>query len=190
MTDAMTATIVCVDDDEDMLASVVRTLRRPDLEVRSTSDPTDALGWIAIGDVAVVVSDYEMPGMNGVELVAAARALCPDTVRVLLTGVGTMDPAIDGINRGEVFRYVRKPFSPSVLRQVVDEAIARHRDLCATAGDREAAIRRARLAVELEQEHPGITRVRRDTAGVYVIPRAAPDLSADLGLNALDIGRR
>lgn len=102
---AMTAgsgAIVCVDDESAVLAAVTRALRPLEREVLATSEPRLALDWIALRDVAVLIADYEMPDMNGVELVSAGRAVRPETVRMLLTGWRDLDAAIDGINRGEV----------------------------------------------------------------------------------------
>ncbi len=60
-------------------------------------------------DVAVLVSDNMMPGMRGVDILARARSISPDTVRIMMTGFADLPTAIDAINRGEVFRFVVKP---------------------------------------------------------------------------------
>ena len=68
--------IVCVDDDDAMLSTVARCLRRElTFEVRPTSSPHEVLGWLASEDVAVLVSDYEMPEMTG------EGATCPGRLR-------------------------------------------------------------------------------------------------------------
>ena len=88
--------IVCVDDDETMLATVARCLRRePSFEVRSSTSCQEVLGWIANDQVAVVVSDYEMPEMTGAQLAGQAKRIRPETVRILLTGAR---PFYQGIN--------------------------------------------------------------------------------------------
>ena len=63
--------IVCVDDDEAMLSTVVRCLRREQFDIRSTLSASEALGWIAADDIAVLVSDYDMPEMTGAQLANA-----------------------------------------------------------------------------------------------------------------------
>ena len=177
--------IVCIDDDAALLATVVRTLRRPNLQILSTLDPQQALDWISTRDVAVIVSDYEMPQMTGVELLAAARRIRNEAVRVLLTGRKELDTAVEGINQGEVYRYVRKPFEPDRLCAVVDEALARHRELVAGAADREQAIRRERIHAELELEYPGITKVEREHDGAYMIRPPSAAAVSGLGLDAV-----
>ena len=79
--------IVVVDDDETMVATVGRCLRRePSFEVRTTISAREALAWIASEPVAVLVSDYEMPEMTGAQLAGQAKRVRPETVRILLTG--------------------------------------------------------------------------------------------------------
>ena len=175
--------IVCVDDDPSVLTAVARSLRRDDLEIRATESPTDALAWIANDDVAVLVSDYDMPGMTGAQLAGHARLLRPEVVRILLTGQQDLETAIDGINQGEVFRFISKPFDREHLRQSVDAALERHRELVELSGDRERRLRRQRLRVALEGEYRGITVVAHDPDGRYAVddPRR---LATELGWTA------
>lgn len=174
--------VVCVDDDAEVLAVVVRCVKLEPVTVRSTQDPHQALTWVASEDVAVLISDYEMPEMTGAELLEAARRVRPQAVRVLVTGRKTLDTAIDGINRGEVYRYVSKPFEPEQVRAVVRDAVAKYRELSETLEERELAQRRQRLTADLEQEFPGLTKIERDGDGAYT-PRA--DWSKLAGLDEL-----
>ncbi|MEZ4363643.1 MAG: response regulator [Kofleriaceae bacterium] len=174
--------VVCVDDDAEVLAVVVRCVKLEPVTVRSTQDPNEALTWVASEQVSVLISDYEMPEMTGAELLEAARKIRPATVRVLVTGRKTLDTAIDGINRGEVYRYVSKPFEPEMVRSVVRDALAKYRELSETMEERELAQRRQQLATELEQEFPGITTVVRQADGTYV-PKA--DWNVLVGLDDL-----
>lgn len=160
--------VVCVDDDAEVLAVVVRCARMEQVTVRSTQDPHQALTWVAAEEVAVLISDYEMPEMSGAELLEAARKVRPSTVRVLVTGRKTLDTAIDGINRGEVYRYVSKPFESERVREVVREAVAKYHELSEGWQERALAQRRSQLTLELEQEFPGITNVPRERDGAYV----------------------
>jgi len=87
-----------------------------------------------------------------------------------MTGMQALETAVDAINRGEIFRYVQKPFDASSMRGIVDEAVARHRELALVAADRDVMMRRAQYYTDLEDANPGITAVERDGSGVYVIP--------------------
>jgi DNA-binding NtrC family response regulator len=180
------ALVICVDDDEQLLAAVVRSLRRdPALEVRSTTEPQQVLDWIAAEDVAVLVSDYEMPQMTGAQLAGKAKRIRPETVRILLTGMRTLETAIDGIHQGEVFRFINKPFEDRALRAAVTDGVKRHDELVEMSGDRARRERAAALRVDLEAEFPGITQVERE--GDVVIVTADPWSDAiALGLVGLE----
>lgn len=186
MTETNKTLIVCVDDDESMLAAVSRTLRRePSYEVRPTLSCKQALDWIRDENVAVVVSDYEMPEMTGGQLTGLAKRLRPETVRILLTGRRTLDTAIDGINQGEIFRFLSKPFEDRQLRQAVQEAVQRNTELVALSGERERRERREALRAALEVEYPGISRVERD-GNVFVVTDDPWSAAQQLGLVELD----
>jgi len=178
--------IVCVDDDDAMLAAVSRCLRRePSFEVRSSTNVHEVLGWIVSEQVAVLVSDYEMPEMTGAQLAGQAKRLRPETVRILLTGKRTLETALDGINQGEVFRFINKPFEDRQLRQAVMEATQRHVELLALSGDRQRRERREALRAALEAEYPGISEVERDD-GELVVTADPWGEAAALGIAGLD----
>lgn len=177
--------VVCVDDDEAMLSTVARCLRREQLDVRPTLSASEALAWIASEEVAVLVSDYEMPEMTGAQLAGHARRVRPETVRILLTGRRTLETAVDGINQGEIFRFLNKPFDNEQLRQTVHDAIARHKELVAMSGDRERRERREALRTALEAEYPGISKVTRIEGMIHEVPADPWAESAVLGLVGL-----
>lgn len=177
--------VVCCDDDPDQLGASARVLRSEPIHLVTTQAPADALQLLSTTHVAVLVSDYEMPGMNGVELCAAARERSPETVRILLTGRGTFDTAVSGINEGEVFRFLSKPVTPDRLRRAVAAAVARHREIVATVATRDALVRRERMLAELEHDFPGITRRRLDEEGRYAIESDARTRALGLGFDAL-----
>ncbi len=179
--------VVCVDDDDAMLAAVVRCLKREAFEIRSTLSASEALGWISTEEVAVLVSDYDMPEMTGAQLAGHARRVRPETVRVLLTGKRTLETAIDGINQGEIFKFLNKPFDNEVLRQTVRSAVVRHRELLAMSGDRERRERREALRTALEAEYPGISQVDRRSDEVYVVTAEPWSEAEKLGLVGLTI---
>ncbi len=178
--------IVCVDDDESMLAAVSRTLRRdPAFEVRASTSVAQVIDWIQNDQVAVLVSDYEMPEMTGAQLAGIAKRLKPETVRILLTGRRTLDTAIDGINQGEIFRFLNKPFEDKQLRQAVHEGVQRNAEMLAMSGERQRHERREALRGALEAEYPGISTVERD-GDVFVVTDDPWSAAKALGLPELD----
>ncbi len=182
--------VVCVDDDPMLLQTIVRALAAVDAEIVSTTKPHTALEMIGSRNVAVLVSDHEMPGMTGVELATAARRLRPDTVRILLTGRQTFETALQGINECEVFRYINKPFDTKTLRRSVTEAIERHKELAAMSSLVARGSRRELISDALESEFPGLTSVERTSDGAYLVQDPATDVLAEMGIAALsDVGR-
>jgi len=174
--------VVCVDDDEAMLSTVVRCLRREQLEIRSTLSASEALGWVAADDIAVLVSDYDMPEMTGAQLAGHARRVRPETTRILLTGKRTLETAIDGINQGEIFRFLNKPFDNEQLRAAVHAGVARNKELVAMSGERQRRERRSALHTALEAEYPGISNVSRTPGQIHDVPEDPWTEAAQLGL--------
>lgn len=162
-------TVLCVDDDPDLLTVFTRVLRRDGYNVIAVGTPHEALQVLTSRPVAVMVSDYEMPEMNGVELSVRARAVSPETTRVMVTGRRTVDTALAGINIGEVFRFLHKPFEVDLLRREVAAAIAHHLATSAIAVERGTVARRQQMIAALEHEHPGISLVARDEGGAYLV---------------------
>lgn len=177
--------VLCVDDDEQQLAANARVLRLEQVQVITTTSAREGLQILAATRVAVLVSDFEMPEMSGVELCAAARATSPATVRILLTGRGTFDTAVSGINEGEIFRFLSKPVMPDRLRKEVRAAIERHRELLASTADRDASARRVELLRELEAEYPGITEREVDEEGRYAIDARSWERVEGVGLGSI-----
>ncbi len=118
--------VLFVDDEPNVLTAVQRTLRGQ-FDVSTCDDPKRAEAMLGLQQTfAVIVSDMRMPGMNGVELLAAARTVAPDTVRVMLTGNADQQTAIDAVNKGEIFRFLSKPADPEMLRSVLATAVRQH----------------------------------------------------------------
>jgi DNA-binding NtrC family response regulator len=181
--------VLCVDDDPDMLAAVVRTIKTAGYHVLAADSPSQALQILGNQAVAVLVSDFEMPEMTGVELAVRARDLQPETVRMMLTGRNTVDTAVAGINIGEVFRFLSKPFQPDQLKREVAAAVEHHREVADVANERLTVVRRKRVLEALEGDFPGITAVPRDDDGAYLLDDEArfraegvPELGAVMAL--------
>lgn len=122
----MNARILLVDDEPNVLSSLRRQLRS-DYDVEIAEDPTMALHAIdKKSPFAVVVSDYRMPKMNGIEFLSELRKQSPDTTRVMLTGYADLDNAIRAVNDGNVFRFLTKPCDNDVLLKNVKDAVAQY----------------------------------------------------------------
>ena len=119
----MNKKVLLVDDDQLILDGYRRVLRN-DFDLVTCS--SGAQGVVAIteqGPFAVVVSDYRMPEMNGIQFLTQIRQIAPDTVRVMLTGQADMQVAIDAINNGALYRFLTKPCSTEVLAQTLYDGV-------------------------------------------------------------------
>ncbi len=161
--------ILAVDDEPDMLRVLRRALAPLTSDVTLTEDPLMALDILSQHDVSVLVSDIDMPLMNGHELMRRARAMRPDVVRILLTGRATVESAMRAINEGEVHRYLSKPFDPADLRSIVAGALERRAALAQAARASVEVDRQRSVVARLEEAHPGIASVQRDQQGAYVV---------------------
>lgn len=108
--------ILIVDDDPTTLLPLRALLEADGYKVEPFDDPTKALERARRGGVDIIISDYEMPRLDGLQFLRRVRILLPDSVRILLTGRGEYDIAIAAINQGEVYRYMTKPYDEQELR--------------------------------------------------------------------------
>jgi PAS domain S-box-containing protein len=170
----MRPTVLFVDDQPEMLRASCLFVGN-DYEVSTAGTGEEALRLMADRPFAVVVADLGMPGMDGVQFLAAVRERHPDTVRLLLTGYADPAQAIRAVNDGHVFHFLTKPCSPAALRDAVATAAARHR---AIVGERERAARALRASEDryrqLFDAHPHPMWVRdRETGRFLAVNDAA-----------------
>jgi adenylate cyclase len=149
------ATVLIVDDEPRVLDSL-EALLAMDYRVLRADRPADALGLLGQEEIALVVSDQRMPGMNGTELLAESLRISPGTVRVLLTAFTDADALMQSINAANIYHFILKPWDPKELQHVVRRGVerwelARERtrlvgDLAAKNADLEAALADLRAA--------------------------------------------
>ena len=119
--------ILLVDDEPRVLDGYRRGLRRRyDLFVADGADAALRL-LDAEGPFAVIVSDYQMPGTDGIRLLAEVARRSPDTVRMMLTGQADLDVATAAVNDGRVFRFLTKPCPATDLAMALDAGIEHYR---------------------------------------------------------------
>jgi response regulator RpfG family c-di-GMP phosphodiesterase len=118
--------ILCVDDELNILLALQRQLRRQ-FHLESALGAEKALAAIdRDGPYAVVVSDLQMPGMNGLEFLARVKERSPDTVRIMLTGQADLNTAIAAVNQDNIFRFLTKPCSAEELARALQAGIEQY----------------------------------------------------------------
>ncbi len=130
--------ILFVEDSDEVRVGVSRMLARR-FEVHSARSAEDAvLMFDREGPFPVVLSDFGLPGMDGIALLHEVNRHAPETVGVLLTGVADVDLAVSAVHESGVFRFLTKPCGFESMVQALDEAFAHHAELVAAGDDTEA----------------------------------------------------
>jgi len=115
-------TLLLVDDEQDITASLA-DLFRHDYHVVTAASADEALAVMKQQDVSVIVADQRMPGKTGSEMLAEARLVDSDAVRILLTGYADIEAVVQAVNDGQIFFYLTKPWSNKEMESVVAKAV-------------------------------------------------------------------
>lgn len=162
--------IMLVDDDENVLRAVKRVLAQDHYHIETFNSGAEALKRIkAGGEFELAISDYRMPGMDGVFFLTTLNQLKPDILRMVLSGYTDLDALLGAINEAHIFRFVTKPWHDYELRTTVAHALLHHATLLE---NRRLAdqVRAQRNELErLEREHAGITQLRLDSDGSILL---------------------
>ena len=161
---------VLIVDDEPTITDLLKdALANEPYDILSAASAEEALPILDREQVDVVISDEKMPGMSGSEFLAIVRQEYPDTVRMILTGHGSLESAIRAINEGEIYRFFTKPCNVFDLAITIHQAI-KYNDLMKESKRLLKMLNRQSTYIEaLEKQHPGITKVIRDANGGIII---------------------
>jgi response regulator RpfG family c-di-GMP phosphodiesterase len=122
---ASAGTLLCVDDEPNILAALRRLFRAQGYEVLTAHSAREGLAVLAARPVDLIISDMRMPEMDGVQFLEQARGRWPDALRLLLTGNADVRLILDAVNRGEIYRYITKPWDDHEITLVVRHALER-----------------------------------------------------------------
>jgi two-component system NtrC family sensor kinase len=156
-------TLLVVDDDEHVRRALRRVLRRTRCRVVDAPDASTALSILSSEPVQVVVSDYRMPGMSGVEFLREVKNRWPRIQRVLLTGQADSSAIEEAVNKSEIFRFIWKPWDDAHLLITVQSAV----DQFWTVDEN------TRLQALIAQRNQELERLNRDLDGKLVARSAA-----------------
>ena len=112
-------TILIVDDEEQVRSALARLLEREGYTVTAVEGPTEALEALRQQPIKLVISDQNMPDMSGLQFFKLIRERHPHVCRIMLTADPERDTIIRAINEGEVYRFLPKPWSNTMLRVTV-----------------------------------------------------------------------
>jgi response regulator RpfG family c-di-GMP phosphodiesterase len=119
------ATVLCVDDEPNVVSALARVFHREHYHVLTATSAKGALEILGRQHVNVVLSDMRMPHMDGAAFLEEVSLRWPRIARILLTGYNDLQAAVAAINRGEIFRYLFKPWDDDEMRLTVRQALER-----------------------------------------------------------------
>jgi putative nucleotidyltransferase with HDIG domain len=149
------AKILVVDDDALILQALSKVLENEGHTVVAHTDPRKALEE---KDFSVIITDFMMPHVNGIELLADVRKRFPHSVRLLLTAAADFKVAVEAVNRGEVFRLIAKPWSLAELQAIVRQSTEHYK----LVEDNQ------RLQGELQQTNQALKAMNTELEGLVV----------------------
>lgn len=178
--DGSPSAVLIVDDDPDVLAAISEVLSGEDCELVCCPSAAVALAALEERCFSVAIVDQNMPLINGLQLLEELRQRDPFCSRILITGGAGPETLIDAINRGEIYRFLSKPWSNSGLLATVKNAV--HRHLILLENERllqEATELNRRLEVTNEELRKNLSAL----GGAHGVPSVSPqNFEHSLGL--------
>ncbi len=119
-------TILCVDDEENILHSIRRLLRKENYKLLTALSGEEALKILEENDVQLVLSDQRMPQMSGIEFLSQVKEKYPDVIRIILTGYTEIDSITESINKGNIYKFFLKPWDDQNLKLEIIRALEQY----------------------------------------------------------------
>ncbi|RKX29686.1 MAG: hypothetical protein DRP47_01200 [Candidatus Zixiibacteriota bacterium] len=121
-----TPTMLIVDDEPNVIKSLRRLLVDTDYEIFTAESGEAGLDILKENEIQLIVSDYRMPGMNGVEFLRQAKELSPSTIRIILSGFADVSAVVEAINNGHVYKFIGKPWNDQDLLTTILRAFEQY----------------------------------------------------------------
>ncbi len=117
-------TILCVDDEANVLKALRRLFMDEDYDILTAESGEQGLEILdETPGVQVVISDYRMPTMNGVDFLKKVYERRPETVRIVLSGYADTASIVSAINEGQIYKFIPKPWNDDELRVTIAKAV-------------------------------------------------------------------
>ena len=118
--------LIIVDDEKNVLNSLRRLFRNETFEILLTTDHKEAMRALDQNMVKVVMSDQKMTQITGIEFLRIIKKKYPNIVNILFTGYADLKMATEAINKGEVYRFINKPWNDADLKTVIRQALDKY----------------------------------------------------------------
>ncbi len=171
-------TIMFVDDEESILKALKRLFRKTGYQILTASSGHEGLVRLKETEksVSLIISDQRMPEMTGAQFLEQAKKIFPDAIRYLLTGYSDMDAIVDAVNKGEIHRYLTKPWNDNDLLLLVQQALQQY----------ELVFENRRLTVLTQKQNKELNALNQDLEK-KVAERTDEITQKNLKLNEINI---
>ncbi len=162
-------TILIVDDEELILKSIFRVLRNDNYQILTAQSGEEGLAVLKDCEVQLVISDQQMPGMNGLEFLKHVKIDYPQVLTIMLTGHAEIEIAMDAINDAGVYKFILKPWDDNDFKVTVRRAL----EALELVRERDSLLHQVKthnaILQDLEKQYPGISKVERDEDGYIIL---------------------
>ncbi|MDH5600835.1 MAG: response regulator [Gammaproteobacteria bacterium] len=169
--------ILIVDDEENIVNSLKRSLRKiSEWEIETFTSGTEALRRAEGCTFDLFISDFRMPGLNGVEFLSQVKKIQPNAARIILSGYTDLEALVGAINEAEIFRFINKPWNDYEFILTIEQAL-KYKDMLTenlylanqVREQSEKLSENEQLLSRLEQQSPGITKVNWSDDGSIIL---------------------
>jgi len=115
--------LLFLDDEENVLKSLKRLFQDKEYEIYTANNGLEGSKLLEELEFSLILSDYRMPELNGMEFLKFVKEKSPNTIRMILTGFPDVEVAISAINEGEVYKFIEKPWKDEDLKVQIKRAI-------------------------------------------------------------------
>lgn len=168
--------ILVVDDEVSVLNAIKRSMRHTGWEFHFYSSALEALNDASVNNYDLIISDFRMPEINGLELLQSLKILRPNALRIILSGQADLELVIKAVNDAEIYRFITKPWQDDDLRLSIESALEHkkvleeNQVLADQVRAQQSQIDLQKKELErLEKQNPGLTKVNWDSDGSIIL---------------------
>jgi DNA-binding NtrC family response regulator len=162
-------TILVVDHEESFIEYIQRMMSDENYNLITVASGQEGLDVLEKQQVSMVISEYEIPLMNGLEFLEKVRIIYPNILTIMVTDHADIDLAIKAINEAGVYKFLLKPLDDIDFKNMIKKTL----ESLQVIKERDVLIRKVKThestLKDLEKRYPGITKVERDEDG-YILP--------------------